>query len=284
MREDKALRQAYFEELDMLFYAGASLPQDVWADLEDMARAVRGDMPLFNSSWGLTETAPAVLLQHQPTHRSGIVGVPLPGLDIKLIPDEDQRCEVRVRGPNIFTNYYADPAKTADAFDDEGFFRTGDAMTLVDPDDVNLGLRFDGRISEEFKLTTGTWVRAATLRLDVLSALGADCTDVVITGADRDEIGVMIVPSQALRDRCTDQNGALILDDAAQLQTALKSIGTASSTRISRAMILSEPPQISEGEITAKGNLNFAKLLKRRSDLLARLYDDADLATIVVAK
>lgn len=284
MREDKVLRQAYFEELDMLFYAGASLPQEVWADLEDMAREVRGEMPLFNSSWGLTETAPAVLLQHQPTDRSGIVGVPLPGIEVKMVPDEDQRCEIRVRGPNVFKSYFNAPDKTADAFDEEGFFLTGDAMKWVDPDDINMGLRFDGRMSEDFKLLTGTWVRAANLRLDVLVALGADASDVIITGADRTEIGVMIVPSAGLRDEMADDGaGALVAGGAAaRIGAALASLGTSSSTRIARALVLSEPPHLPDGEITAKGNLNFRKLLTRRAAILERLYDDADPASIVI--
>ncbi|MCG6901172.1 MAG: feruloyl-CoA synthase [Rhodobacter sp.] len=284
MREDKALRRAYFEELDMLFYSGASLPQDVWADLEAMAREVRGEMPLFTSSWGLTETAPAAILQHEPTDRSGIVGVPLPGVDVKLIPDDDLRCEVRVAGPSVFAGYLHDPARTADAFDDEGYFCTGDAMKFVDPDNINLGLRFDGRISEEFKLLTGTWVRAANLRLDVLGALGPLAGDVIVTGADRSEIGVMIVPSPALRAAvaAADPGALWSVGAAADIRRALAPIGTGSSTRIARALILAEPPQIAEGEITAKGNLNFRKLLTRRADLLDRLYDDADPATILI--
>lgn len=287
MRRDPALRQAYFEELDMLFYAGASLPQDVWADLENMARDVRGDMPLFNSSWGLTETAPAAIMQHEPTSQSGIVGVPLPGLEIKMIPDDDARFEMRVRGSSVFAAYYGDPEKTRDAFDAEGFFKTGDAMTLVDPADVNKGLRFDGRISEDFKLMTGTWVRAGNLRLEVLAALGADASDVIVTGADRSDIGVMIVPSAWLRaEAASDSDGALLAGAAAagRIIGALAPLGTGSSTRIARAMILTEPPQIAAGEITAKGNLNFRKLLVRRAELLIRLYDDADPATVLIAK
>lgn len=283
MREDKALRQSFFEDLDMLFYAGASLPQDVWADLEDMAREVRGDMPLFNSSWGLTETAPGALLQHEPTDRSGIVGVPLPGVDVKLIPNDDDRFEVRVRGANNFKAYFEDPEKTGEAFDDEGYFKTGDAMAFVDPDNINLGLRFDGRISEEFKLLTGTWVRAANLRLDVLIALKGIAMDVIVTGADRNEIGILIVPTPPLRETCQENGGALFAEDAAErIRGALSSIGTGSSTRIARALILAEPPSIADGEITAKGNLNFRKLLDRRADLLERLYDDADPATILI--
>ncbi|MGF6861653.1 feruloyl-CoA synthase [Rhodobacteraceae bacterium MBR-64] len=286
MKQDTGLRRRYFEDLDMLFYAGASLPQDVWADLEDMAREVRGDVPLMTSSWGLTETAPACLIQHEPTTRSGIVGVPVTGVTVKLIPDEDMRCEVRVKGPTITPGYFEDAEKTAEAFDDEGFFRTGDAMKFVDPDNIAMGLRFDGRISEDFKLLSGTWVRAANLRLDLLIALGGLAADVVITGADRSEIGLMVIPAPALRAHTdvTEDVGALLIPSAArEIITRLRARPVeGSSTRITRAIILADPPSIAEGEITAKGNLNFRKLLTLRASLLERLYDNADPATILI--
>lgn len=279
LKRDADLRQRYFADLDMLFYAGASLPQDVWSDLEAMAREVRGDMPLFTSSWGLTETAPAVLLQHQPTDRSGVIGVPLPGCEVKLIPDADMRCEVRVKGPNVFAGYLNNPEQTAASFDDEGFFRTGDAMVFVEPENPNLGLKFDGRISEEFKLLSGTWVRAAGLRLQALAALGAWAADVIVTGADRHDIGLMIIPSSQLRAAADAQerDGVLRVPSAEPaLRDALAGIGGSSSTRIARAMVLSDPPSIVSGEITAKGNLNTKKLLSQRAGLLERLYDGGD--------
>jgi feruloyl-CoA synthase len=286
MKQDAELRRRYFENLDMLFYAGASLPQDVWADLEDMAREVRGAAPLMTSSWGLTETAPACLIQHEPTTRSGIVGVPVAGVTVKLIPDEDMRCEVRVKGPTITPGYFEDAEKTAEAFDEEGYFRTGDAMKFVDPDDINKGMRFDGRISEDFKLLSGTWVRAANLRIDLLIALAGLAQDVVLTGADRSEIGLMVIPAPGLRERAdaTEAEGALIIPSAAaEIAARLRARPVeGSSTRIARAMILAEPPSIAEGEITAKGNINFRKLLTRRAALLERLYDDADPAVIAI--
>ena len=287
LKKDAGLRQLYFSEMDMLFYAGASLAQDVWSDLEDMAREVRGDLPLFTSSWGLTETAPAHIIQHQPTDRSGVIGVPMPEGEVKLIPDGDMRCEVRVRGPNVFTGYLNDPAQTAKAFDEEGFFKTGDAMFFVDADEPNMGMKFDGRISEEFKLQSGTWVRAAGLRLDVLAALGDRVADVVITGADRADIGLFIVPSAAMRaaEDLSEVDGALRIPSFEEgLCSTLGRIGGSSSTRIARALILSDPLSIADGEITAKGSVNFKKLLARRATLLERLYDDADPATLLIAK
>ncbi len=282
MRADTALRQSYFDNLDMLFYAGASLPQDVWADLEAMAREVRGDVPLFTSSWGLTETGPACLIQHEPTTMSGIIGVPMTGVDVKLIPDEDMRCEIRVRGPNIMPGYLNDPEKTAEAFDGEGFFITGDAVKFVDADDLTKGMRFDGRISEDFKLMTGTWVRAANLRLDLLADLGPLVQDLVVCGADRAEIGLMIFPSQealAMGDLREDR-GALLAPDLGQALAArlVPRKGQGSATRVTRLIVLAEPPSMGDGEMTAKGNLNFRKILTRRAALLERLYDDADAA------
>jgi feruloyl-CoA synthase len=287
LKADAGLARRYFEELDMLFYAGASLAQDVWEDLENMARDARGDMPLFTSSWGLTETAPAVLLQHQPTDRSGVIGVPLPGIEVKLVPDDDLRCEVRVRGPNIFTGYLNDPDQTEEAFDDEGFFKTGDAMYFVDPSDANFGMKFDGRISEEFKLVSGTWVRAAGLRLEVLAILGDTVSDVIITGADRENIGVFLIPSANIRasEGVTELSGGMRAPfHEVELQRKLAAVGGSSSTRIARVMILSEPLSMADGEITAKGSVNFKKLLNRRMDLLERLYDDNDPATILIEK
>jgi feruloyl-CoA synthase len=284
LKRDADLRHRYFAELDMLFYAGASLAQDVWADLEAMAREVRGEMPLFTSSWGLTETAPAHLLQHQPTDRSGVIGVPLPGGEVKLMPVDENRFDVRVRGPNLFSGYLDAPDQTAAAFDEEGFFKTGDAMIFVDPARMNLGLRFDGRLSEDFKLASGTWVRAAGLRLEVLTRLGDVAADVIVTGADRDDIGVFIVPSAATRaaaDAAEDAGALTVPSLAATIRDRLAAIGGSASTRVARAMILSEPLSMADGEVTAKGSVNFRKLLDRRAGLLARLHDDADPATIL---
>ncbi len=286
MRTDTELRRSYFEQLDMLFYAGASLPQDVWADLETMAHEIRGDMPLFTTSWGMTETAPACIIQHEPTTMSGIIGVPVPGVHIKLIPAEDGRFELRAKGPNVMPGYHENLKATHDAFDEEGFLRTGDAVKFVDPDNMAKGMRFDGRISEDFKLLTGIWVRAANLRLELLALLKDVAADIIVTGADRSEVGIMIIPSGGARLRrdVAENDGALVCPSlASDIASALQTLhGHGSSGRISRAIILSEPPSIADGEITAKGNLNFRKLLDRRANLLKRLYDNADPATILV--
>ncbi|MDG1471834.1 MAG: feruloyl-CoA synthase [Ascidiaceihabitans sp.] len=289
MENDAALRQSYFSKLDMIFYAGASLPQDTWDALERMALDTCGRLPLITSSWGLTETAPAALLQYQPATCAGMVGVPVPGVQVKLIPDADNRCEVRVKGASIMTGYFENPVKTAEAFDEEGYFRTGDAMRFVDEDDPSQGLRFEGRISEEFKLQTGTWVHAATLRLATLAALTPWAQDVVITGAGRADLGVLIVPNMAhltaLDLQPAVDAGALtdpVMMAAIGEKLAIFSArATGSATRIARALVMADPPSMGAGEATAKGNINFAKLLSNRGDLLERLYSN-DPATIVV--
>jgi len=288
LRADESLRQRFFSDLDLVFYAGASLPQDVWQGFEQMAMDVKGSIPLMTSSWGLTETGPACLMQHEPAPESGIVGVPLTGVTAKLIPDEDMRCEVRVKGPNVMTGYFEDAEKTAESFDEEGYFITGDAMRFVDPEQPEKGLRFDGRISEDFKLLTGTWVRAATLRLDLLGCLAPLAADLVVTGHDRDEIGVLIFPNMdAFADAGHDSQEAdgALLDrelgaEIARRLAGRAKIATGSSTRVARALVMAEPASLGDGEMTAKGSLNARKVLSRRAALVERLYDDADPATI----
>jgi feruloyl-CoA synthase len=290
LEKNQRLRQRFFEDLDLVFYAGASLPQDVWAGFERMAMDVKGEVPLMTSSWGLTETAPSAMMQQEPTPRSGIVGVPMNGVTIKLIPDNDMRCEVRVKGPNVMPGYFKDPEKTAAAFDEEGYFITGDAMVFLDEDDPNKGMRFDGRMSEDFKLQSGTWVRAAQLKLDMLSRLAPLAADIVITGADRKQIGVMIFPNVAELNR---EGFELLAEDGAyscpQLQREIhhrlseraREI-SGSSTRVSRAIVLAEPPSMPDGEMTAKGNLNVRKVLTKRQALLERLYGDNDPAVVTI--
>jgi feruloyl-CoA synthase len=277
---DPELAKSYFSDLDMMFYAGASLPQDVWEGFEKYALKYRGALPLMTSSWGLTETAPACLMQQEPIRKSGIVGVPLSGTTMKMIPNGDDRYEIRVKGPNIMTGYLNNPEKTAEAFDEDGYFITGDAMAFVDAQDPNKGLRFDGRISEEFKLLTGTWVRAGALRMDVLAGLVPLATDVVITGADLSEIGAMIFPDpgqlSALGFNGKSQDGivtdANILAVFGEKLTEMQKFSASSSTRIARAVVLTEPASMPDGEMTAKGNLNFRKILTRRADILDHLY------------
>ncbi|NCW04560.1 MAG: feruloyl-CoA synthetase [Rhodobacteraceae bacterium] len=289
LKADPDLRQRFFQDLDMIFYAGASLPQDIWQGLEQMALDVKGEVPLMTSSWGLTETAPATMIQQEPTDRSGVIGVPMSGVTLKLIPEEDGRYEVRAKGPNIMPGYYNDPQKTAEAFDGEGYFITGDAMVFVDPDNVNAGMRFDGRISEDFKLLTGTWVRATALRMSLLSHFAPLAADLVMTGQDKSDIGVLIFPNKEAIEtagHALDDVDGMLSDPS--LLTALRDrlaawneANASSSTRIARAALFAEPASLVDAEITAKGNLNFRKVLQRRSAILDHLYNGSHDAVIV---
>ena len=251
-----------------------------------MAAEVRDEPPLMTTCWGMTETAPACIFLQEPSDEAGVIGVPLPGVTAKLVPEDGIRYELRVRGPNITPGYFADSEKTADAFDDEGYFRTGDAMTLVDPKDRNRGLQFDGRLAEDFKLTTGTWVRGAALRLEMLGVLAPLAADVVVTGEGHAEVGLLIIPAAGLLadGSLTPDGGAClgaeVQDNIARRLAEKAESAHGSSNKVVRALILSEPASMAEGEITAKGNLNFRKLLDRRRDVLIRLYDDSDPAVI----
>ncbi|OCX67346.1 feruloyl-CoA synthetase [Thioclava sp. SK-1] len=286
METNAALRQAYFHDLDMIFYAGASLPQEVWTRLEEMALQEQGRLPLMISSWGMTETAPATVMVHEPIGRSGVIGVPLPGTQIRLIPDADMRCELRVKGPNIMPGYVHDPEKTAQAFDEDGFLITGDAVRFVNPDDPARGLVFDGRVSEDFKLLTGTWVQAGKLRVDALEALRGLVQDVVICGHDRGEIGLFVFPKPSALEHGDVSDGALIDPDLmARIHHVLRDMARASSgsaRRIARAIVLAEPPSVKDAEVTDKGSLNTRKIITRRTALLERLYDNDDPALIRV--
>lgn len=286
--KDAELRRKYYENLDMIIYAGASLPQPVWEGLEKYAMMEVGAVPMMISSWGMTETAPAALYVHEPINKSGIVGVPVPGFTAKLIPDEENRCELRVKGPNVMQAYYKDAEKTAEAFDEEGYFITGDAVRFVDDNNPSAGLKFDGRVSEDFKLLTGTWVQASILRLMALEYLAPLASDIVICGQDRSEIGILIFPNaDYLKDNSittTDDNGALagdaLLADLRQRMEKLATIATGSSRRINRGLVLSSPPSLEAHEMTGKGNLNARKVQERRAEQINRLYSDNDAVVV----
>ncbi|MCB1448846.1 MAG: feruloyl-CoA synthase [Nitratireductor sp.] len=286
--KDAALRGRYFADLDMIFYSGASLPQEIWQALERYALAETGRKPLMTSSWGMTETAPATLMVHEPVTRSGLVGVPMPGITVKLIGLDEGLFELRVKGPNVMKGYFRDREKSAEAFDGEGYLITGDAVRLADSSRLEAGLSFDGRISEDFKLLSGTWVHAAQIRLGAMGALAPLVQDIVVTGHDKRDIGILIFPDKAqlaqagLDGEETDGclAGAALRSEIGKRLEHLAKSSTGSSTRVARAIILASPPSLEHHEVTSKGNLNNRKVLEGRADLVARLYDDNDLAII----
>ncbi|WP_073132200.1 feruloyl-CoA synthase [Muricoccus roseus] len=272
LEADPALAGAFFARLRLMFYAGAALPPPLWRRLEALAeRHGRPGGVHMVSSWGLTETAPSISMVHVPRAAVGCVGTPLPGVEIRLVPDGD-KLEARVRGPNITPGYWRDPEATATAFDEEGFFRTGDALRWVDPAHPDHGFIFDGRLTEDFKLSTGTRVNAGELRIRALAALNAAARDLLVVGENRQEIGLLLVPP----DHRRAELGSPAL--AAEVAAALRVLneGAPSSRFIARALFLREPPSLAAGEMTDKGSLNLRAILRRRPEEMVRLYEDED--------
>ena len=285
MREDAELRHNFFANLDFIFYAGASLPADVWQGIEELAMAEVGRVPMLTSSWGMTETAPMSLIHYEGGAESGMIGIPGPELEARLLPIDDNRYELRVRGPNVMDGYYEEPEKTAETFDEEGFMKTGDAVCFAAPDRPETGLRFDGRIGEDFKLLSAVWVQSARLRLTVLPALAGLVQDIVITGENRADLGLLVFPDPQL-GLATHEDGTIrdpdYCDGIRSVLANLARTATGSSNRIVRAIVLAEPPSVKAHEITAKGSLNNNAVLRHRAGFLDRLYDDNDPATILI--
>ncbi|MFN3295080.1 feruloyl-CoA synthase [Caldimonas sp.] len=267
LEADEALAHEFFARLRMVFYAGAALPQATWERLEKVAARVRREPVWFTTSWGSTETAPAVTTAHWKLDRAGVIGLPLPGAELKFVPN-GEKLEMRVRGASVFPGYRNAPELTAQAFDEEGYYRIGDAGFLLDPQHPERGVVFNGRVAEDFKLTTGTWVSVGTLRVRLLSALAPYAQDAVITGHDRDEVGALLFPSPAARDVPAGQLALRVQEALASLRAQ----GGGSSQTPVRAMWLDEPPDPDAGEITDKGYVNQRAVLHRRSAQVQALY------------
>ena len=284
LESDAALRDNFFSRLKVIQYAGAALPAHLWERLERVSVLATGRRVRMTSGWGATETAPQVTLVHFTPLRSSVIGLPTPGNELKMVPlPNSDKYELRVRGPNVTPGYWRRAELTAAAFDDEGFYRIGDAGRFADADDPAQGIEFAGRLAEEFKLTSGTWVHTGALRVKAIEALAPIAQDIVIAGHDRDEIGFLIFPNAAACRSLCDENIAAdaLLADArvreavrAGLQR-LQAQGGGSSTYATRALLLAEPPQIDAGEITDKGYVNQRAVLERRAEWVSRLYGDA---------
>jgi feruloyl-CoA synthase len=269
LEQDEACARDVLENLEGIFYAGAALPQSIWTRLENVTRKVRERPLWFTSAWGATETAPAITTVHWRIAEAGCLGLPLPGAELKLLPN-GEKLEMRARGPNVFPGYLHQPGLSAEAFDEEGFYRIGDAGRLVDPANPSAGVAFDGRVAEDFKLTTGTWVSVGTLRPRIVSALAPHVADVVITGHDRAEIGLLVFPTPQAKDL---PPGALAAHVAQGLRRMAEQ-GGGSSQCPTRALVLAEPPSAEAGEITDKGYVNQRAVLARRAREVAALYED----------
>ena len=292
LETDEALQQKFFARLDLMLYAAAALPQSLWDRLERLGVKVLGRKVPFVASWGMTETAPAVTMVHYPMDRPGNIGVPGPGMEVKLAPVED-KLEIRVKGPNVTPGYYKAPELTAKAFDEDGWLKTGDAVRFAEDGNPAAGLLFDGRVAENFKLTTGTWVNVGMLRPAVIAAGAPVIEDAVITGHDGDEIGLLIFPSRAgLKGLCADLGADASLESMVRHRAVKEALvqGLArhnaqahgSSMRIARCLILTEPPSIDANEITDKGYLNQRAVLTKRAALVERLHAETAADDVIV--
>ncbi|MHC4040427.1 feruloyl-CoA synthase [Bradyrhizobium sp. 23AC] len=284
LRGDEELRRRFFSEVKFAFYAGAALPQNLWDALEELSiRTVGRAMPMV-SAWGSTETSPLAADCHFLAERSGNIGVPIPGTELKLVASGD-KLEVRVRGPNVTPGYWKAPELTKQAFDEEGFYLIGDAVKLADSARPERGLFFDGRVAEDFKLNSGTWVSVGTLRVAGIAALAPLAQDIVVAGHGGDEVRFLVIPNIAAcrahagSGETADVNEVLAHDKVrtaiAQGLAKLKQQGPNSSGHATRALLLAEPPSVDGGEITDKGYINQRAVLTRRADAVARLNDDA---------
>ncbi|MEO8022906.1 feruloyl-CoA synthase [Polaromonas sp.] len=283
MKSDAQLRKNLLSRVKMFFYAGAALAQPVWDSLHQTQEAEIGERIVMGTGLGMTESGPFGIFVTSPDVKAGDLGVPTPGLELKLVP-VDGKIEVRYRGPNITPGYWRAPEATQESLDDEGFFCTGDAVAWIDKSDIHKGLKFDGRIAEDFKLATGTFVSVGPLRAKIIAAGAPYVLDAVLTGINLKEVGALIFPTTACR--ALSGLGAQaslkeVLESApvqARFQKLLDDLAataTGSASHIARAHLLTDPPSIDKGEVTDKGSINQRAVLKHRDALVNALHDDS---------
>ncbi|HUI61421.1 MAG TPA: AMP-binding protein, partial [Steroidobacteraceae bacterium] len=292
LQNDAQLRRNFFSRLQVMFYGAASLPQNIWDALIDLARRTTGESVPLLAGWGSTETAPVATFCHFQAGAPGVIGLPVPGCDLKLVPAGD-KLEVRVRGPNVTPGYWGRPDLNRKYFDEEGFYQIGDALCFADPQAPERGVRFDGRICEDFKLTSGTWVSTGDLRVRGIAVHSPIVQDIVVTGQDREDVGFLIFPNiAACRALCADSTADLPVEKLlahplvrAHVQNGLREMrraSPASSAHAARALLLPEPPSVDAGEITDKGYINQRAVLTRRNALVESLYRADDPAVITL--
>lgn len=283
MEEDAVLRASLLKRVSMFYYAGASLAQSVWDSLYRTQEQELGRRVVMGTGLGMTESSPSALFINRADVRSGDLGVPVPGLELKLAP-VDGKLEIRYRGPNVTPGYWRAPEATAEAFDEEGYFRTGDAVQWRDLNDHNQGLRFDGRIAEDFKLATGTFVNVGPLRAKIIQAGAPYIQDAVLTGLDRKEVGAIVFGTPAcaalsgLGPQASWQQVMSSAPVQQHLQRTLNQLAltaTGSATRIARAVAATQPPSLDLGEVTDKGSINQRAVLQHRADVVLGLYDES---------
>ena len=285
LETDRELREKFFQRVKFLWYAAASMQPAAWFALESLAVKTVGQKILTVTGLGMTETSPIALFSTRDDNGPGVVGVPVAGLELKLVP-HDTSFEVRYRGPNVTPGYWRDPAATSAAFDDQGFFLSGDLVSFIDPERPKAGLHFDGRISEDFKLTSGTRVNAGKLRLNALEVLRPLANEVVVVGADRKDVRMLIFPDW---DACAAAVGVDPASPPVRLASGktlraifherlaeIAAAGTGSSNRIVAALLVDVPPSSAAGELTEKGTVNSRALQRNRPELLEALFGDSD--------
>ena len=285
MEDDAPLRDSLFSRVNMFFFAGAGLSQPVWDKLDRIAEQTCGERIRMLTGLGMTETAPFAMCANAEEVKSGHIGLPAPGMELKLVPAGD-KTEVRYRGPNVTPGFWRAPQQNAESFDAEGFYCSGDAVKPIDPANPGRGFLFDGRTAEDFKLSTGTFVSVGPLRARVIAAGDPCVQDVVVAGINRDELGLLIFPRL---DACRAYAGlgpnAPVLDvlHAPAVQGFFQRLvdsqwaaGTGSATRVARALVLAEPPSIDRGEVTDKGSINQRAVLTHRDALVEHLYAGGD--------
>ena len=282
MQTDDLLRKTLLSKVNMFFYAGAALAQPIWDSLFQSQEREVGERIVMATGLGMTESGPFGIFVTNPNVMAGDLGLPTPGLELKLV-DMQGKTEVRYKGPNITPGYWRQPEDTAEAFDEEGFFKTGDAVKWIDETDVHQGLKFDGRIAEDFKLATGTFVSVGPLRGKIIAAGAPFIQDVVLTGINLKEVGAMVFPTPAVRTLAglpADASMHDVLDHPAvlaQFQTIVDELArnaTGSANRIARLCLLADPPTIDRGEVTDKGSINQRAVLTHRADTVAKLHSD----------
>jgi feruloyl-CoA synthase len=291
MEKDDALCRSFFKNLGLMAYGGARLPDDLYDRMQALAVRATGERIVFYTGWGSTETAPTSTGTYWDTERVGLIGLPFPGVELKMIPC-GAKYELRLRGVNVTPGYFGRPDLTAAAFDEEGFYRIGDAGVFVDPEDPLAGIIFAGRVVEDFKLTTGTFVHVGSLRTDAIAAATPVIQDALVAGQDRPYIGLLAWPNlHACRQIVGDaeatyedvvRHPSVIACLKRGLETHNRSCAGASSLRIARAMLMVEPASIDGNELTDKGYINQCAGLERRAALVKRLYADHPADDVIV--
>ncbi|MGD9924915.1 MAG: feruloyl-CoA synthase [Pseudorhodoplanes sp.] len=289
LEKDDALARHFFSRVRLLFYAGASLPQDMWDRLEALAIRITGQRVPMTSAWGTTETSPLATSAHTFLERAGNVGVPVPGCDVKLVPSGG-KLEIRVRGPNITPGYWRRPDLTEAMFDEEGYYLPGDAVRFADPNDPDQGLIFDGRTAEDFKLTNGTWVAVGALRVGAIAAATPVLQDAIVCGEGRDQVGLVAWLNAAGCRQVTGEDGHLAFYAThpkvhIHLRGAFaqwNKVHTGATMRVARVLLLPDMPSIDRNEITDKGYINQRVALECRRTEGERLFDSNPHPDVVV--